>query len=133
MVVFDTNVLVSAFQFGGSPAQLLDMARAGKLNAATSPSILNELTRILGEKFGWPENDLQKAVGIIKRCMTLVEPTIKLNVVKDDPKDDHIIECAVAAGADAIITGDKDLLRMREFQEIKMMQVAEFLSQQIGR
>lgn len=127
-IVLDTNVLVCAFQFGGVPAQLLDRVRTGKLRAAISPSILNELTRILADKFGWPEDDLQKAVSILKSCMTLVEPTIQLDVVKDGPKDNHILECAVAAGADTIITGDKDLLRMSEFQGIKMRQVAEFLT-----
>lgn len=127
MIILDTNVLVSAFQFGGAPAQLLDMVRAGTIRAAISPSILNEMTRILREKFGWPEDDLARAVGILKRCMTLVEPTIRLDVVKDDPKDDHVIETAVAAGADAIITGDKHLLRLGSYQGIRMLRVAEFL------
>jgi len=57
------------------------------------------------------------------RCV----PQIKLKVVTSDPDDDKIIECAVHSRSEAIITNDKDLLRMKEYQGIKMMKVHEFL------
>lgn len=85
------------------------------------------------EKFQATPEQLDDARNIMESCTGKVEPTIKLDVVRDDPKDNHIIECAVAAGADTIITGDKDLLRMGEYNGIKMMQVAELLGQQRER
>ena len=57
----------------------------------------------------------------------MVHPTVRLDVVPDDPDDNHIVETAVAAGADAIITGDKDLLRLENYQGIRMVRVSDFL------
>jgi predicted nucleic acid-binding protein len=56
-----------------------------------------------------------------------VEPTIRLGIAKDDPSDDKFAECAVEAGAEAIITGDKDLLRLGSYEGIKMMTPRDFL------
>ena len=54
-------------------------------------------------------------------------PGVQLNAVPDDPKDNHIIECAVSAGAECIVTGDKDLLRMKQYDAIQIKTVGDFL------
>ena len=132
--VFDSNVWISAFRFKGRPLDLVLKAAEGEFELYTSQSIMDETTRVLREKFNAQQSEIDEALKIMSAAARKVEPTITLDVVKDDPKDNHIIECAVAAGADVILTGDKKhLLKMGEYQGIKMMQVSEFLAQQRGR
>jgi predicted nucleic acid-binding protein len=52
---------------------------------------------------------------------------VKLDVVKDDPDDNRIVECAVSSGSEYLVTGDKDLLRLRVYDAIRIVKVAEFL------
>jgi uncharacterized protein len=132
--VFDSNVWISAFRFKGRPLDLVLKAAEGEFELYTSQSIMDETTRVLREKFNAQQSEIDEALKIMSAAARKVEPTITLDVVKDDPKDNHIIGCAVAAGADVIVTGDKKhLLKMGEYQGIKMMQVSEFLAQQRGR
>ncbi|MBV9226620.1 MAG: putative toxin-antitoxin system toxin component, PIN family [Acidobacteriaceae bacterium] len=132
--VFDSNVWISAFRFKGRPLELVLKAAEGEFELYTSQSIMDETARVLREKFNAQQPEIDEALKIMSAAARKVEPSINLDVVKDDPKDNHVIECAVAARAHVIVTGDKKhLLKMREYQGIKMMQVAEFLGQQRGR
>ena len=132
--VFDSNVWISAFRFKGRPLELVLKAAEGEFELYTSQSIMDETARVLREKFNAQQPEIDEALKIMSAAARKVEPSINLDVVKDDPKDNHVIECAVTAGAHVIVTGDKKhLLKMREYQGIKMMQVAEFLGQQRGR
>jgi predicted nucleic acid-binding protein len=56
-----------------------------------------------------------------------VTPAVQLEVVTEDPDDNKIIECAVTAGSDYIVTGDKDLLRLGQYDSIKILTVSDFL------
>ena len=56
----------------------------------------------------------------------MVEPVIQVKAVRDDPNDDHVVSCAIAAGAEAFITGDKHLLRMSSYEGIKMLRLGSF-------
>ena len=120
-VVLDTNIFVSALEFGGTPLRLLEKARAGEFEVAISTPIIDEIKRVLREKFGWPESRLEQFERNVSQFTHRVEPTIRLDIVKDDPSDDKFAECAVEAGAEAIITGDQDLLRLGSYEGIKMM------------
>ncbi|MBV9035372.1 MAG: putative toxin-antitoxin system toxin component, PIN family [Acidobacteriaceae bacterium] len=132
--VFDSNVWISAFRFKGRPLELVLKAAEGEFELYTSQSIMDETARVLREKFNAQQPEIDEALKIMSAAARKVEPSINLDVVKDDPKDNHVIECAVAAGAHVIVTGDKKhLLKLDEYQGIKMMQVAEFLGQQRGR
>jgi uncharacterized protein len=130
--VFDTNVWVSAFQFGGRAAELAQLAKDGEIEVFLSQAILDETLRVLREKFN--RTDLEQIRGVIEQCTKRVEPSVTLDAVKNDPDDNKILECAVAAGADTIVTGDKrHLLPIRSFQGISIVGVAEFLSRQRER
>ncbi|MBV9305498.1 MAG: putative toxin-antitoxin system toxin component, PIN family [Acidobacteriaceae bacterium] len=132
--VFDSNVWISAFRFKGRPLELVLKAAEGEFELYTSQSIMDETARVLREKFNAQQPEIDEALKIMSAAARKVEPSINLDVVKDDPKDNHVIECAVTAGAHVIVTGDKKhLLKLDEYQGIKMMQVAEFLGQQRGR
>jgi putative PIN family toxin of toxin-antitoxin system len=126
-VVADTNILVSAVQFGGKPKQLLDLARDGQVDLAISEAIIAETLRVLEDKFdsapGWlTETDRQLRV-----FTRLVQPTESFHVIEADPTDDRILECAVAAEAEVIVSGDTHLLSLGSFRGIPIQRVAEFL------
>jgi putative PIN family toxin of toxin-antitoxin system len=129
-VTLDSNVCVSAFQFGGLPLRLIEIAGKGEIEIAVSEPILREVVRVLGEKFTWPATRLQPAESSLRRLCRVVAPTEALIVVKDDPDDDRVVECAVAAGSEVIITGDKHLLRLAEHRGIKILRAREFFGSQ---
>jgi len=56
-----------------------------------------------------------------------VTPAVQLDIIKEDPPDNRILECAVSAGADYIVSGDNDLLRLGRYDSIRILNVADFL------
>ena len=130
-VTFDTNIYVSAFEFGGVCMKLLDMAKDGVLDVAVSPAILAETQRVLRGKFNWPESALENVKSILESYTQMVTPTEAISAVQDDPDDNRILECAKASGSDAIITRDKHLLRLGRYEGIAMLTVADFLRGQV--
>lgn len=125
-VVFDTNVLLSAFLFGGNPRELLEQAREHRLALVTSPSILLEFSRILKGKFSWEDNDIADAVKAVGFCSEVVKPTQTLKVISDDA-DNRILECAVECNADYIASGDHHLLEIGEYKGIRLMNPKELM------
>jgi putative PIN family toxin of toxin-antitoxin system len=129
-VTYDTNVYISALNFSrGKPRQLLQLAMDGVVRVAISDAIMQEVLRVMREKFHATPEDLQEAQAIIARCTERGVPTEALDVVGDDPDDNRIVECAVASGSDCIVTGDNHLLRLGEYAGIKMTKVNDFLQQ----
>ena len=128
-VVLDTNVLLSALAFPGStPDQVLQRVRRGEVALFLSAFIPAELERILRDKFRFTTRQTDERVAVIRRMATLVEPTerIALVVAKDD--DNRILECAVAAHADYLVTGDKEhLLPLRSIGATQIVTPAAFL------
>ncbi|MGH9396898.1 MAG: putative toxin-antitoxin system toxin component, PIN family [Terriglobia bacterium] len=123
----DTNVIVSALVFGGVPRQVLDLAVTGVRSFYLSAPIQVEVERILEEKFGWSSEEIHIRTRTLWNLGTQVKPEVSLAVVTDDPDDDRILECAVAAEADAIISGDRHLLRLGSFQLIPIQSPRQFL------
>jgi putative PIN family toxin of toxin-antitoxin system len=127
-VVADTNVLVSALEFGGKPKQLLDLATDGQVDLAISEAIIAEMLRVLRDKFHRTPEWLVESERQVRVIARLVEPTERLRVIGADPTDDRILECAVAAGAEVIVSGDTHLLSLGSFRGIQIQRVGEFLS-----
>jgi len=125
-VVFDTNVLISAFIYGGNPERLFDLARYGELQLITSPDILMEFASILKEKFAWVEADIAEAIKAVGYSSELVRPTERLSVVFDDA-DNRILECALAGKAGFIISGAHHLLELKEYEGIRIVKPMAFL------
>jgi putative PIN family toxin of toxin-antitoxin system len=126
-VTLDSNIYISALHFGGKPMELLQAGIDGEIHIAISEPIIEETLRVLREKFSWSADDLRDGQAVMRAAGHLVTPTIKLSVVPDDSDDDKIVECAVESGSEAIITHDKDLLRMKEYNGIRMLKVREFI------
>lgn len=126
-VVADTNVYVSAIVFGGKPQAILDLAQDGQIELFISDDIVAEATRILRDKFKRTPEQLRNDLLSIEAITTSVAPTERLEVVQSDPDDDRVVECAVAAASDTIVSGDLDLLRMGSFRGMNIQRVGEFL------
>lgn len=127
-VVADTNVLVSAIQFGGKPKQLLDLAADGHIDLAISEAIVAETLRVLKDKFHHAPEEISETGKQLRVIARTVMPTENIAAVDADPADDRILECAVAANAEVILSGDKHLLALGSFREITIQRVGEFLA-----
>lgn len=126
-VVFDTNVFVSAFIVPGSRGeQALLLAHRQKVALYASVPILTETARVLREKFPQSEQDITAALKMIGRAARIVRPVRRITVLEDEP-DNRILECAVTGEADLVVTGEEDLLKLREFERIPIVRLAHFL------
>jgi putative PIN family toxin of toxin-antitoxin system len=126
-IVLDTNVIVSALVFGGVPRGVLELAEAGQCEFFYSAPIQSEVRRVLSEKFDWPSAMLNEVLPVLWRAGQLVVPRTTLQAVPDDPDDDRIIECAVEAQAQVIVSGDRHLLTLRKYKSIAIVTPRQFL------
>ena len=127
-VVADSNILVSAIQFGGKPQTLLELAQDGEIELCVSKPILNETFRILRDKLGRAPEQLENDRVMLGAIATLVHPMETISAVGSDPDDDRILECAVAAGAEVVVSGDRHLLALGSFRGIRIQKASDFLA-----
>jgi uncharacterized protein len=110
-VTADSNIYISAFNFGGMPWRLLDLAIDGVIVLSSSSDIIYEIRRVLNLKFDWPMEDVNRAEEFI---ISITEPVRlepqPVDVIHEDPDDNRVHECAMAGGCEYIVTGDKHLL-----------------------
>lgn len=126
-VVFDTNVYVSAFLIQGSLAEEAFLyAQRRQATLFTSIPILTETAGVFRTKFQQGEEDVASALRLIGRAAIIVKPSVKITVLEDIP-DNRILECAVEANADLIVTGDHHLLRLKTYQDVAIVRVTDFL------
>jgi putative PIN family toxin of toxin-antitoxin system len=127
-VTADTNIIVSGLNFRqGKSFQFLQLARAGKINFTVSEPILDEVADVLARKFDWAAEGIAEARTWIAGIARTVKPAVQLDVIKEDAPDNRILECTVTAGADYIVTGDNDLLRLGRYDAIRILSVSAFL------
>jgi putative PIN family toxin of toxin-antitoxin system len=122
-VVLDTNIYIAAAL---NPQSILynlveDSAANFLAEYYTSPEILAELQGKLENRFNFERTDVVRWITQLEQVITILRPQIKLNVIERDPGDNKILECALEAKADLIITADKDLLILKEFNSIKII------------
>ena len=128
-IVLDTNVLISAIVFGGRPREVLEKVISGAFVMAISTEMLDEFQGVLeGRKFRYPGAIVRTIVNELLAVSELVRPAMKVQVIKADPTDNRILECALESKAVCIVTGDKHLLELGQFQGIPILDVAAFLA-----
>jgi putative PIN family toxin of toxin-antitoxin system len=131
-VVADTNIVISGLLWHGLPRLLLDKARTQELELFTSVILLAELEdvlrrRKLARRLMLAGVELKDLVLGYAALATVVQPDASPPVIADDPDDDAVLACAVAAHADAIVTGDSHLLDLGQYQRIPVLTVAQLL------
>lgn len=126
-VVFDTNIFISALVIPGSQAEkaILKIIK-GEDSLIISREIINELLSVLSTKFSSDRETISRVAINIRELAELVIPTKIVKIFKDEP-DNRILECALSGKVDVIVTGDKEMLKLREYEEVKIISLKEYL------
>ena len=127
--VLDTNVFISGVFWAGTPGKILDAAQNDKFQLVTSLECIYELHRVLNEfkdKLGSDLADFWTIFAISKSLITL--PQTRFSDIKEDPDDNKFLDAAVAGKVEYIVSGDKHLLNLGKFRNIKIIRPADFLS-----
>ena len=133
-LVLDTNVVVSGFLWGGNPGKFLLAAGDGEVRLFSSRILVEEIRLTLGKPH------LEKAIAATgltgadfrrqyRQLVTMARPAELAESISRDPDDDHVIACAIAARADWIVTGDKDLLVLNNVERIRIGSVKAALTE----
>jgi len=128
-VVIDTNIYLSGLIFPKSPpGKILELARQKKIEVYISDFILYEIRKVLVIKFDYTEEMAGKFIEEILKFTKIIRPGIKVNEIKDKKDDNHILECAVSAKADYLVSGDKKhILTLKIYRKIKIINARDFL------
>jgi len=129
-VVIDTNVLVSAILFGGTPGELIPLWESGRIKPLASKEIIDEYIKVLTyPKFGLSEAEINYILyNEILTYFDIIQVKDRPVIIKVDPSDDKFIHCAKTGTAGVIISGDQHLLSLKTYQKIKILTPVEFLS-----
>ena len=127
-IVIDTNIYISAIFWGGKPRIIVDLGRNGEVLIFTASEIEDEIEEKLKTKFGLSDEESAQILLDFSTFTMPVKISKKITVVDDDPDDDKFIECAVASRAGFIVSGDKHLLDLEEYEGINIIKAADFLS-----
>jgi uncharacterized protein len=124
-VFFDTNVLVAAFVSRGACHELFE--HVGRLHTiVSSERVLDELTRVLVDKFGVPGDRAAAAASLVRDSADVAVPDRPATGASRDPDDDWVRAAAAAGACDCIVTGDKDLLILGEYRDLPILKPVDF-------
>lgn len=127
-MVFDTNVLVSALALpGGRADEAIRRIVEGEDSLALSKPVLDELLSVLARKFNHDREALARVAVFLFEMAEFVEPTESLNVLADEP-DNRILECALAASAQLVVTGDQAMLAHGDYRGIRIISLSTYLA-----
>jgi putative PIN family toxin of toxin-antitoxin system len=126
-VVFDTNILFSATGWRGKPFECVEQARTGKIQAVTCAELMDELAEKLELKFGFSPEQSAETIARYLRFFSMVKIPKVLNAVPRDADDNAVLECAIEGKAGFIVSGDKDLLELKNFRGIEIVRASGFL------
>lgn len=128
-IVLDTNVIISAILFGGIPRSILDMLISGKHDFFLSMPIIEEIREVLNRpKFEFDNERILLLIEELHSLCIIVKPTRSINFIIDDPADNKILECAIEANAEIIVSGDSHLFSIGSYKGIKILSPRQFIS-----
>lgn len=125
-IVIDTNVWLSALYFSGKPAQIVNLIEEKQIISITSNFILDELKEKMTINFETPTFAANATIAYIKSISDVVSVN-GINFGLRDVDDNSVLETAIVGKCGFLITGDKDLLTLEKYQNIQIVQPAEFL------
>ena len=132
--VLDTNVIISgALSRGSMPDHILRAQRRQAFELVTSDELLAELSSVLSrrkisDRLGWSAADIQEFVTDIRENAVISAPGRRLNVVIADESDNRVLEAALESNADYIVTGDRHLVGLGEYEGIAIVTPARFVA-----
>ncbi|HJX16945.1 MAG TPA: putative toxin-antitoxin system toxin component, PIN family [Acidiferrobacterales bacterium] len=130
--MLDTNCVVSAFLWGGTPRQIIDAAVEGQCQLFTSGALLAELEEVLARgkfrpRFLSAQTSVAQILAEYTGQVTVVHAASISPTITADPDDDQVLACAVTAQADLIVSGDRHLLDLKQYRDIPVATPAEAL------
>jgi len=127
-VVFDSNIFISALVFpGGQAEQALFRVLDGTDTLVLSKAILDEVLVTLARKFSRDSEALSQTAVLLAEMAEMVQPARRLRVFEDDP-DNRVLECAEEGQAACIVTGDKVMLQLKQYGNIRLVSLREYLT-----
>ena len=128
-ITVDTNFLVSATQWDYSVAhKLLKRFIEQDVKLFATKEILDEFSDVLQRDFKYSKDEVSNVIEKLLFIVELTEPTKKVDIIKEDPDDNKIIECAIASNSEFILTYDKHLLKHRMYEDIKIITPEPFMT-----
>jgi putative PIN family toxin of toxin-antitoxin system len=128
-VVLDTNVLISALLFKGEVSRIVGLWQKGKITPVISKETFDELRTVLEyPKFSLSRVEIKSMIAHeILPFFEVINVGEHIKGACRDPEDDKFISCAISANADYIVTGDKDLSHLKEYQSIRIIHASDFI------
>ena len=131
-ITVDTNTLISATFWSGPSDKIISKVEIKEIELIISNDIIKEYNEVLDyeeiqDKIKDKKLEMKRTVGKIISMSTIVVPKEKVDIVKDDPDDNKILECAIAGNVDCIVSNDKHLLKLKKFRNIPILTPDEFV------
>lgn len=131
-ITADTNVLISATFWHGASDKIISLAESKKIQLILSDEIIKEYATVLEykeiqDKIKEKNLEIKRTIKKIRSIATIIAPMRKLDIIKDDPDDNKILECGEAGNVDYIVSNDKHLLKLEQFENIPIVTPEEFL------
>ncbi len=131
-VVFDTNVIISAYKGHGFPRDCYYLARTNRIKLHYSEPILDEVKRVLAYlKFNFTNEEIKVITSDFVNYAKHVKIQSEIHIIKEDRSDNMFLECAIDARADFIISGDNHLLKLKNYRGIFIVSPKEFIMQNL--
>ncbi len=131
-IVLDTNVLVSGIFFSGPPSEILRAWSKGKVRLVVTREIFDEYWRVAAElRAGFPDVDVTRLLELILVGAEICAPAKLPDRICADPDDDKFFACAIASGADVVVSGDRHLLKVSGYRGIPVMTPRMFVDQHL--
>ena len=127
IAVFDTNVLIAAIITEGVCTKLLHRARSREFSLVSCPFIMAEIRRVLSKKFRLLHDETASAMEPVSEAIEhIIKHNVKITDICRDADDDNVLACALAAKAAYLVTGDADLLELKNLRGVKIITPRDF-------
>ena len=127
-IVIDSNIFISSFFWGGKPREIFERVVNGFDELYITDEIINEIQRVMNSnKFTVNSNDIKDYIYIIEKYSKKIVSRDNKKSISRDIDDDKILQCGIDGNVDYIITGDNDLLVLKEYKKIIIIKPKEYL------